>query len=354
MAHAVWSGVLSFGLVTVPVQMFGATESHTIRFHQLQRGTADRVRNKRVNERTGEDVPLSDIVKGYDIGDEYVVVEPDELDEIAPGRSKKLEISGFVDLGEIDPVYYDKTYYVGPRGDEYAKVYALLTEAMKKAGKAAVATFVMRNREYLLVVKPVDDVLVVHTMHWADEVRDPHREIGGLPENARVEKRELDTAVQLVDALSVDWDPREYRDTYQERVRELLEAKRTGGTVEKEEPPPRSTNVIDLNEALRASVERAKGKRGTGGKKRATTEKPEKAEKPEKKAEKPEKAQKAATAKKRAKKPPEAADLAGLSKTALYELAAEADIPGRSTMSREELVEALSATGGRRRARASA
>ncbi|WP_269858581.1 non-homologous end joining protein Ku [Streptomyces sp. RPT161] len=358
MAHAVWSGVLSFGLVTVPVQMFGATESHTIRFHQLQRGTADRVRNKRVNERTGEDVPLSDIVKGYDIGDEYVVVEPEELDEVAPGRSKKLEISGFIDLDEIDPVYYDRTYYVGPRGDEYAKVYALLVEAMKKAGKAAIATFVMRNREYLVVVKPVNDVLVVHTLHWADEVRDPHREIGGLPENARVEKRELDTAVQLVDALSVDWDPQEYRDSYQERVRELLEAKRTGGTVEKEEPPPRSTNVIDLNEALRASVERAKGKRGTGGKKRAEAEKAGRAEKAGKKAEKAEKAEKAtaekATAKKRAKKPPEAADLAGLSKTALYELATEADIPGRSTMSREELVEALSATGGRRKARASA
>ena len=343
MAHAVWSGALSFGLVTVPVQMFGATENHTIRFHQLQRGTADRVRNKRINERTGEDVPLSDIVKGYDIGDEYVVVEPEELDEIAPGRSKKLEITGFIEVDEIDPVYYDRTYYLGPRGDEYAKVYALLAEAMKKAGKAAVATFVMRNREYLLVVKPADDVLVAHTLHWADEVRDPYREIGGLPENARVEKRELDTAVQLVDALSVDWDPQEYRDTYQERVRELLEAKRTGATVEKEEPPPRSTNVIDLNEALRASVERIKGKGGTGGKKRAGA----RAEKAEKKAEK-------ATARKREKKPPEAGDLAGLSKTALYELAAEADIPGRSTMSREELVEALSAKGGRRRTRASA
>ncbi|MEU1627635.1 Ku protein [Streptomyces sp. NPDC020096] len=343
MAHAVWSGALSFGLVTVPVQMFGATESHTIRFHQIQRGTADRVRNKRVNERTGEDVALSDIVKGYDIGDEYVVVEPEELDEIAPGRSKKLEISGFVDLDKIDPVYFDKTYYLAPRGDEYAKVYALLVEAMKKAGKAGIATFVMRNREYLVAAKPVDDVLVVHTLHWADEVRDPHREIGGLPENTQVQKRELDTAVQLVDALSVDWDPKEYRDTYQERVRELLEAKRSGGTVEKAEPPPRSTNVIDLTEALRASVERAKGKGGdTGSKKRA----PARAEKKTEKA--------GATEKKRERKATRAADLAGLNKTALYELAAEADIPGRSTMSREELIEALSAAGRRRKAKASA
>lgn len=135
MARAVWSGVLTFGLVSVPVQLFTATESHTIRFNQIQRGTSDRVRNKRVNERTGEEVPADEIVKGFDMGDEYVVVEPQELDEVVPGRSKALDITGFVDLENVDPIYFDKAYYLAPRGQEYSKVYSLLHQALARSGK---------------------------------------------------------------------------------------------------------------------------------------------------------------------------------------------------------------------------
>ncbi|WP_030255074.1 Ku protein, partial [Streptomyces violens] len=266
MAHAVWAGALSFGLVSLPVQLVTATESHTIHFHQLQRGTSDRVRNKRVNERTGKEVAFDDIVKGYDAGDEYVLVEPEELDEIAPGRSKSLEITGFVDLDEVAPIFFDKTYYLAPKGKEYAKVYGLLREALAKANKAGIATFVMRNREYLVAVKAEDDILALHTLHWADEVRDPHKELPTLPGRTKPDKKELDTAVQLIDALSVDWDPDEYHDTYQEKVQQLVEAKRTGETVEKAEPAPKATNVIDLREALQASVDRAKGgKQKSGG-----------------------------------------------------------------------------------------
>ncbi len=265
-AHAVWAGALSFGLVSLPVQLVTATESHTIHFHQLQRGTSDRVRNKRVNERTGKEVAFDDIVKGYDAGDEYVLVEPEELDEIAPGRSKSLEITGFVDLDEVAPIFFDKTYYLAPKGKEYAKVYGLLREALAKANKAGIATFVMRNREYLVAVKAEDDILALHTLHWADEVRDPHKELPTLPGRTKPDKKELDTAVQLIDALSVDWDPDEYHDTYQEKVQQLVEAKRTGETVEKAEPAPKATNVIDLREALQASVDRAKGgKQKSGG-----------------------------------------------------------------------------------------
>ncbi|MGK5643013.1 Ku protein [Streptomyces sp. URMC 126] len=394
MAHAVWSGALTFGLVALPVQMFSATESHTIRFNQLQRGTSDRVRNKRVNERTGEEVPLAEIVKGYDMGDDYVVVEPGELEEIAPGRSKSLEISGFVDLDAIDPIYFDKTYYLGPKSKEYAKVYALLHEALSRSNRAGIATFVMRNREYLVAVKAEGDILTLHTLHWADEIRDPRTEIGTLPEREKVAERELATAVQLVEALSVDWDPETYHDTFQEKVLELVQAKRAGGTVEKSEPAPRSTNVIDLMGALQASIEKAKtggggagepaGAQGPEGSAGAAGSAGETAElaPPVQLKEAAEKrrtrqAAKAAGGKAaggkaaggrtadgkaaggKAARKSATAELEELSKSELYQRATDAGIPGRSTMDREELVKALAAHaaepsgGGRRKKRAS-
>ncbi|MCH0538192.1 Ku protein [Streptomyces sp. MUM 203J] len=348
MARAVWSGALSFGLVALPVQLFTATESHTIRFNQLQRGTSDRVRNKRVNERTGEEVPMEEIVKGFDMGDEYVVVEPDELDEIAPGQSKSMEITGFVDLDQVEPVFFDKTYYLAPKGKEYAKVYALLHSAMAQANKVGIATVVMRNREYLVAVKAEGDVLAMHTMHWADEVRDPHREIGSLPEETQVADKELLTAVQLVEALSIDWKPEEYHDTYQEKVLQLVEAKRTGQTVEKGEPPPRSTNVINLMDALRASVEQAKA-----------TRKSSEEEAHEAAGGRPPTQLRKATERRasgtpgRAEKSSKISELEGLSKAELYQRASEADIPGRSSMSRAELIKALTGRNSRRKARAS-
>lgn len=347
MARAVWSGALSFGLVALPVQLFTATESHTIRFNQLQRGTSDRVRNRRVNERTGEEVPMEEIVKGFDMGDEYVVVEPEELDEIAPGQSKAMEITGFVDLEQVEPVFFDKTYYLAPKGKEYAKVYALLHSALAQANKVGIATVVMRNREYLVAVKAEGDVLAMHTMHWADEVRDPHREIGSLPEETQVADKELQTAVQLVEALSIDWEPEEYHDTYQEKVLQLVEAKRTGQTVEKGEPPPRSTNVIDLMGALEASVEKARSARKNGAE---PTEKAAGGRSPAKLKQAAGKRQ-ARTEKKAAR--PQASELEGLTKADLYQRASEADIPGRSSMSREELIKALTGKSGRRRNRAS-
>ncbi|WP_251072024.1 Ku protein [Streptomyces sp. ISL-43] len=202
MARPVWAGVLSFGLVSLPVGLYTATDSHTIHFHQLQRGTSDRIRNRRVNERTGKEVDLSDIVKGYDDGDEYVLVEPEELDDIAPGRSRALDITGFVDLEDVDPIFFDKTYYLAPKGKEYAKVYSLLEQALDKAGKAGIATFVMRQHEYLVAVKAENQLLACHTLHWADEIRDPRKEIGSLPGRAKSSAKEVRMAEQLIDALS--------------------------------------------------------------------------------------------------------------------------------------------------------
>ncbi|MET9968400.1 Ku protein [Streptomyces sp. NPDC006356] len=326
MARAIWTGVITFGMVSVPVGLFTAIEDHTVHFHQLQRGTADRIRNRRVNERTGKEVASEDIVKGYEAADgEYVVVEPDELDEIAPGRSRTIDIGDFVDLADIEPVYFDRTYYVGPRGKEYTKVYELLRTALADAGKAGIATFVMRGKQYLTALRAEDRVLVLQTLHWADEVRDPGEELPDLPSGrtakgrsgGRGKDKEHDMAVQLIDALSAPWDPARYRDTYQEKVRELVKAKAEGEEVAFAEEAPKATNVIDLMTVLETSLEQAGGTGGAGGRKASSA--------------------------------PSKAELRKLSKSELYERAGDQNITGRSKMNREELVDALARAGRRRR-----
>ncbi|MCX3059534.1 non-homologous end joining protein Ku [Streptomyces beihaiensis] len=321
MAHAVWSGALTFGLVSLPVQLFSATESHTIRFRQLERGTSDRIRNKRVNERTGEEVEAEDIVKGLETDGGYVVVEPDELDEIAPGRSKTLEIDGFVDLDDVDPIYFDRTYWLAPKDDEHLKIYALLHGALSRTHRAGIATFVMRNREYLIAVKAEDDVLAAHTLHWADELRDPADEIKTVRSPGDLPDKELKTAVELVETLGMDWKPKEYRDTYRERVLELVEAKGRGETYEKADPPPRATNVVDLMDVLRKSVDDAGDKRRKGGRRKGGRRKGGRR-----------KGRQSRTARE---------ELERLNKKQLYDRAADADITGRSSMNRDELIEAL-------------
>ena len=265
MARPVWSGVLSLGLVTVPVSMFSAVDEHTVHFHQVQRGTSDRVRNQRVNERTGKEVDYDDIVKGYDTGGgEYVTVEADELDEIAPGKSQVLEIDGFVDLTEVEPVYFGRTYYLAPRAEEYAKIYQVLRTALEKSDRAGIATFTMRNKQYLTALRAEPEALIVQILHWSDEIRDPRGELPDLPRRPRSGK-ELDMALQLVDALAMDWRPGDYRDTYEERVRALVEAKLDGRDLPEGETAPEATNVIDLETALQSSIEEAKGSRKRGG-----------------------------------------------------------------------------------------
>ncbi len=162
MARPIWSGVISFGLVAVPVRMYSATREHEVSFHQFEKGTSDRIRYQRVNERTGKEVDYADIVKGADVGGgDYVILDPDELDSIAPGRSRSLEIHTFVDLEEIDPISYQKAYYLGPGGEESARTYALLRDAMADAGRAAIGTLVMRGKEYLTAIRGDGDVLVL-------------------------------------------------------------------------------------------------------------------------------------------------------------------------------------------------
>ncbi|MFE9115697.1 Ku protein [Streptomyces collinus] len=347
MARAIWTGVMSFGLVSVPVGLYSATEDHTVHFHQLQRGTADRIRNRRVNERTGDEVNTSDIVKGYEVGEgEYVIVEPEELDEIAPGRSQTIDITDFVDLEEIEPVYFDRTYYLAPRGKEYTKVYELLRAALAQSNRVGVATFVMRGKQYLTALRAEDKVLVLQTLHWADEVRDPRKGLPELPSGRAGKGKELDMALQLIDSLEGPWDPSRYRDTYQEKVRELVKAKAEGQEVAAAEEAPAATNVVDLMQALQGSIDQARGgpRKSTGRKKQS-----EPARKEARKASEKPTAQKAPPKASRAQRSAGKRKLRQLSKAELYQRATEHEVPGRSKMSREELVDALARASRRRK-----
>jgi DNA end-binding protein Ku len=259
MPRAIWTGSITFGLVTVPVGLFSATEDHTVHFHQYQRGTTDRIRYQRVNERTGDEVPFSDIVRGHDEGDgQTIIVEPSELDQVAPGRSHSIDVSAFVDLDEIDPIHYQKTYWLAPTKQENEKVYALLAAAMESTNRAAIATFVMRGKQYLCAVRAASGVLSLETLYYGDEIRNPHDSLDHLPESADTSGREFDMARTLIESMSAPWQPEDYQDTYTDRVRRLIEDKRAGNEVVPESAPPEATDVTDLLEALRRSVEARK------------------------------------------------------------------------------------------------
>lgn len=329
MARAVWSGAISFGLVSIPVGLYSATEDHTIHFHQYVRGTSDRVRNQRINERTGEPVDNSDIVKGREVDDEIVVVEPDELTEIAPGRSQTIDVIEFVDLADVDPVYFNRTYWLAPSDEKYAHPYGLLRRALADSGRAGIATFVMRGREYLTALRADGDVLALQTLYFADEVRDPTEQLDTVPVAEDHRRQEIEMAKQLVDSMSASWDPQRYHDTYTERVEQLVADKREGREVVPAQPPQEATEVDDLLEALRRSVEAAGGHGRSdegdgsddGGSGSGQDDRGDDAD-----------------------------DLATLSKTELVRRARELDISGRSTMNRDELARAVAEAGSSARA----
>jgi DNA end-binding protein Ku len=288
MARAIWSGVLTFGLVSVPVELYLATETHGPVFHQFEKGTGDRIRYQRVNERTADEVGYSDVVKGADTGGgRYVMLDQDELDSVAPGRSRSMEIRTFVDLDDIYPIYFNKTYYLGPGGEDTVKVYALLRTAMGDSDKAAIASFVMRGKEYLAAVRADGDLLVLETLFFADEVREPHQQIDNLPGRVKLTRPELRMARQLVESMVGPWEPADYRDTYTDRVNELIEAKKNDEEFQPADEAPPGTNLVDLTEALRASVEAAKktpgNKRGGQGKAKKTPAKKKPAKRPTRK-----------------------------------------------------------------------
>jgi len=263
MARAIWSGSISFGLLNVPVKLYSAVSKQTVRFRELREGDSSRVKHKRVAESDGKEVPYEKIVKGYEYApDQYVVLSRDELSELEPQRSRAIEIQDFVDLDDIDPIYFEQPYYLGPdKGAERA--YALLVQAMKDARKVAIARFVLRNKEHLAAIRPMDDVLTLTTMRFHDEVSSPEDVDGEVFEEAKPkkpEKRELEMAKQLIESLTSDFEPNKYRDEYREELLDLLERKAEGKEVvsaPSEEPKP--TKAPDLMAALEESLAAVKG-----------------------------------------------------------------------------------------------
>lgn len=255
--RAIWSGAISFGLVNVPVKLHTATRSKEIRFNQLEADTGARIRYRKVSEATGEDVPPERIVKGYDLGGgRYVVIDGDELASLAPKASHTIEITEFVDIDDIDPIFYESPYYLFP--DKYGeKAYRLLVETMAGLRKAAIGRIIVRSKEHLAAVRAVDGVLYLETMRFADEVTDP-AEVGEIPDGGvEVSEREVDMARQLVESLSTKWDPDRYRDTYRDEVLALIDAKAAGQEIVTEPSPETSAKVTDLMAALEASLAEA-------------------------------------------------------------------------------------------------
>ncbi len=276
-----WTGTIGFGLVTVPVKLYSAVDRKTVRFHQLSAKSGVRVAQKRVDPSTGEEVPYADIVKGYELApDRYVVIEPGELEALEPQKTKTIEIEEFVDLSQIDPVFYDHPYYLAP-GPGGSKPYRLLLEAMRETGKVAIARVVIRSKEQLVAVRPLGNVLGMATMLFADEVL-PAERLDEVAEAADVKttKRELDIAKQLVDSLAGDFNPDSFHDTYRQQVLALIERKAQGKAIAVQPAPEEvAAPAPDLMSALKASLDAVRAREGAGAGADAGGAKPRKAAK---------------------------------------------------------------------------
>jgi DNA end-binding protein Ku len=255
MARAIWSGAISFGLVNVPVKLYSATSPKTVRFHQLSSKTGARIKQKRVDPTTGDEVPFEEIVKGYEITpDRYVLIDSEELDALDPKATKTIDIEEFVDLVEIDPIYYDHNYYLAPTTGG-AKAYRLLLDAMREAGKVGIGRVVLRSKQQLCALRPTGEVLTLTTMLFGDEVLPPDRidELDALGE-AEASQRELTMAQQLIASLSAEFDPTKYRDEYRDRVLELIERKASGEEIAVQPQAEEPAAAPDLMAALEASL----------------------------------------------------------------------------------------------------
>ena len=255
MARAIWSGAISFGLVNVPVKLYSATSPKTVRFHQISSKTGARIRQKRVDPSTGEEVPFEDIVKGYELSpDRYVLIDTNELEALDPKATKTIDIEEFVDISEIDPIYYDHSYYLAPTTGG-AKAYTLLLEAMREAGKVAIGRVVIRSKQQLCALRPTGEVLTLTTMLWGDEVLAPERldELESVNE-AEATDRELKMAEQLIDSLSTDFEPDRFHDEYRERVLDMIERKAAGEEIAVQPQAEEPAAAPDLMAALEASL----------------------------------------------------------------------------------------------------
>ena len=272
MPRAIWSGTISFGLLNVPVKLYSAVSRKQISFRELRESDGSRVRHKRVAEADGEDVAYEEIVKGYEISpDQYVVLTRDELEELDPKRTRAIEVEDFVDLDDIDPIYFAQPYYLGPDKGA-AKAYSLLVKAMTESRKVAIARFVLRNREHLAAMRPMDDVLTLATMRFADEVVSTDEISEILSEEAEApKKRELEMAKALIESLTADFDADAYRDEYREELLAMIERKAEGKAVVEAgtSEAPKATKAPDLMAALEESLAAVRGDSLGGGGKRA-------------------------------------------------------------------------------------
>ena len=304
--RAIWTGSVTFGLVNVPVRMVSAVEERKLHFHYVHAPDSSRIGYEKICKAEGKPVPDDEIVKAFEYEKgEYVFMTDEDFEAAAAESTKTIEIRDFVAADEIDPIYFERTYYLAPQ-EGAEKVYALLVQAMERSGLVAIAKYVMRDRQNLGALRVRDGVIALERMYFGDEIR-PASELA--PEAVKVDKRELEMAEQLIESFTGEFDPSRYEDTYRDALCEIIRAKRKGEEVhvperaEEEEPAP------DLLSALRASVEAAQGGRGRG----------------------------------RRRSPSNGGDLAKLTKDELYERAKELDVKGRADMSKDELVEALEA-----------
>ena len=257
MPRSLWTGTISFGLVSVPVRMFSATQSKELRFHFLDRHDLQPIGYDKVRRDSGEHVDDEDIVRGFEVEKgHYVQLEDEDLDRLDVELTKTIDICDFVDLDQIDPIYFRKAYYLEPQGGA-EKPYRLLVRALDETGKVAIAKVVIRNKQHLAAVRPWDRVLVLETMYYADEVRQPEKAHG----NVRLSKPEVEMAKSLVENLSADFDPEKYDDTYRKELLQLLRAKSKGAPLPEPEEGPEG-EVVDLMAALRESVERTQKRSG--------------------------------------------------------------------------------------------
>jgi DNA end-binding protein Ku len=260
MARAVWSGSISFGLVNIPVKAFTAVRDHTIHFNQLEKKSGARVRYQKVSDKSGKVLEGDDIESAYEVTPgTFVPVDAEELNDLRPHTTKTIEVDDFVDLKEIDPIFFDKTYWLAPDGEAAARAYGLLHAAMAESDKAGIGKVVMRTKQYLAAIRPVGDALAMSTMRFADEVVDSDslKEIPKKMEKPSAKERGL--ATQIIDSLTTDWKPERYHDTYTEQLQDLIKAKAKGKEIVVEDRAEKpGADVVDLMAALEASLAAAK------------------------------------------------------------------------------------------------
>jgi len=269
MPRPVWSGTISFGLVNVPVKAFTAVRDHDVHFHQLDKKTGARIRYEKVSAKSGREVDADDIEMGFEIAEgRHVTFDKKELDALRPKSTKAIEVTDFVALADVDPIYYERTYWLAPDGDAAGRAYQLLRAAMEDTERVAIGTVAMRNKEYLTAIRPLDGVLAMSTMRFADEVvpRKDIKDIKELPSRkSNPAPKDMQMAKQLIESLAGEWDPEQYHDNYAEQLKARIKDKDKGkDVVQADEDAEPTAEVIDLTEALERSLKTAgaSGKRG--------------------------------------------------------------------------------------------